>query len=162
MKTTVGVVAALVFAGTAYVQPVHAQTMPQAPAPPAQTQPYGTAAQTQPYGTSAQTRAPGAMPPAQTPPQTPAVGTTGAEMGKEAQLPQGSYRSNCKNIRMLGQTLVAFCEKSDGTWQTTELGPIGQCVGDIQNVNGELTCNETGYGSSVPPATAQPAPGQRR
>jgi len=63
---------------------------------------------------------------------------------------------------MADDTVIAFCPKGDGTWQTSAIGPVSQCVGDIQNVNGRLTCNETGMGSSTPPAQAQPAPAQRR
>jgi hypothetical protein len=63
---------------------------------------------------------------------------------------------------MVGQTLIAFCQKPDGTWQTSAIGPVSQCTGDIQNVNGQLTCNETGVGSSTPPAQPQRNPAQQR
>jgi hypothetical protein len=72
------------------------------------------------------------------------------------QVPQGSFQSTCRDARLADQTLIAFCQKGDGTWQTSATGPVSQCVGDVQNVNGQLTCNETGYGSSNPPAGARP------
>jgi hypothetical protein len=84
------------------------------------------------------------------------------QTGAQGQLPQGSFRSSCNDARMAGQTLIAFCQKSDGTWQTSAIGPANQCVGDIQNVNGQLSCNETGYGSSSQPAQPRPTPAQPR
>jgi hypothetical protein len=74
----------------------------------------------------------------------------------QSQMPQGSFQSTCRDARMTGQTLIAFCRKDDGTWQTSAIGPADQCAGDLQNVNGQLTCNETGYGSSNPPTGARP------
>jgi hypothetical protein len=130
MKTTLGVFAALLLASTAYLQPVNAQMR---------------------SGASDE------MSPSRAAPQQPSFGSTGAEPGMQAQLPQGSFRDSCNDLRMEGQTLIAFCPKGDGTWQTTAMGPVSQCIGDIQNVNGELRCNnETGYGSSTPPRPAQP------
>ena len=133
MRTTLGVFAALLLAGAAYARPADAQTTPQ--------------------GSNAMT-------PTQTAPQVQSYGSTRANPDTQAQLPEGSFRSNCNDLRMEGQTLLAFCQRSDGTWQTTAIGPISQCVGDIQNVNGDLRCNETGYGSSTPPAQAAPTPEQ--
>jgi hypothetical protein len=83
-------------------------------------------------------------------------------MGTETEAPQGSYRSSCNDVRMQGQTLIAFCQKPDGTWQTSAIGPANQCAGDIQNVGGQLTCNESGVGSSTPPAQRQMTPAQPR
>jgi hypothetical protein len=83
-------------------------------------------------------------------------------MGTQAQAPQGSCRTSCNDVRMQGQTLIAFCQKPDGTWQTSAIGPASQCAGDIQNVNGHLTCNESGVGSSTPPAQRQMTPAQPR
>lgn len=131
MKTTLAVFAALLLAGGAYVQPAHAQTVAQ--------------------GSNAMTRTQKAL-------QGSPYGSMGAQPGAQAQL-EGSFRNSCNDIRMEGQTLIAFCQKGDGTWQTTAIGPVNQCAGDIQNVNGELSCNsgtETGYGSSTPPTSAQP------
>jgi hypothetical protein len=133
MKTALSAFAVLLLAGAAHVQPASAQTMPQ--------------------------RSNGVAP-NQAAPQQPGVGSSGATSGMQTPLPQGSYRSACHDARIDGQTLIAFCPKGDGTWQTTAIGPVSQCAGDIQNVNGELRCNETGFGSSTPPAQAQPAPAQ--
>ena len=61
---------------------------------------------------------------------------------------------------MDGQTLIASCQESDGTWQTSALR-TGECTGDVQNINGDLTCVAgmgTGYGSSTPPANPTPRP----
>jgi hypothetical protein len=168
MKTTLALSAAFLLAGAAYVLPAHAQMLQQAPGAASQTQsqPYGSAAHSaQPYDPAGQTQ-PRAAGQSQSgtmaPSQTRSYGTTGTQMGIQGQLPQGSFRNSCNDIRMAGDTLIAFCPKGDGTWQTTAIGPASQCVGDIQNVNGQLSCNEAGYGSSASPAQAQPAPTQRR
>jgi hypothetical protein len=159
MKTTLGTVAAaFLLAGAAYVMPAHAQNAAQpqpdgTSAAPAQTQPYGTTGwgQTEP-GTVSQPG--GATTPAQTYGARSTAQPYSASNQMQSQLPQGAYLSSCKDARMDGQTLIAFCEKSDRTWQTsalrTNLCPSG---GDIQNVNGDLTCGAgIGVGSSTPPA----------
>ena len=150
MRTALAVSAALLLAGSAYM-PAHAQMTPQAPAaaPKAQTQ-------TQPW-MAGQTQS-GTM----TPTQTQSYGATGGQMGTETEAPQGSYRSSCNDVRMQGQTLIAFCRNPDGTWQTSAIGPASQCAGDVQNVSGQLTCNESGVGSSTPPAQRHMAPAQPR
>jgi CVNH domain len=77
----------------------------------------------------------------------------------QGQLPQGSYASSCKDARMDGQTLIAFCQKPDGTWQTSALR-TQQCTGDIQDVNGNLICGAANqYSASTLPASPTP---QRR
>ena len=160
MRTALAVSAALVLAGTAYVLPAHAQTTTQtpwaAPPPQMQTQTYGSAAHnTQPYGTSTQPQpwtAGQTQSRTMAPMQTQSDRATGTQMGTQGEPPQGSFRSSCNDLRMQGQTLIAFCHKPDGTWQTSAIGPVSQCTGDIQNVNGRLICNEAGVGSSTPPA----------
>ena len=67
-----------------------------------------------------------------TPAQTQSYAATGGQMGAQAQAPQGSYRSSCCDVRMQDQTLIAFCKKPDGTWQTSAICPVSQCAGDIQ------------------------------
>ena len=156
MKTAFAVSAALLLAGSAYVLPAHAQTAPQPQrgAPQTQSQSYRSGAHTQPYAptqTQSGTTAPS---------QTQSFEASGNQMGTQAQAPQGSYRSSCNDVRVQNGTLVAFCRKPDGTWQTSAIGPVNQCVGDIQNVDGRLTCNEAGTGSSTPPAQGQPRPAQ--
>lgn len=77
----------------------------------------------------------------------------------QGQTPQGSYASTCTDKRMLGDSLVAFCRKSDGTWQTSELAEATRCTGDIQNNNGDLACpSGVTTGSSTPPAKQPPRP----
>jgi hypothetical protein len=168
MKSALAVSAALLLAGTAYFCPAHAQTAPQTPAaaPPAQTQSYGSAAHsTRPYEPATQTQlwaAGQTQSGTMTPMQTQSNGMTGTQMGTQGQAPQGSFRSSCNDIRLQNDTLIAFCRKSDGTWQTSAIGPVSQCVGDVQNVKGQLTCAETGVGSSTPPAQLQTPPVQPR
>jgi hypothetical protein len=164
MKTAFAVSAAVLLAGTAYVLPAHAQTAPQTQwgAPQTQSQSYRSGAHTQPYAPG-QTQ-PGASGQTQSgttaPSQTQSFGATANQTSTQAQAPQGSYRSSCNDVRMQNGTLIAFCPKPDGTWQTSAIGPVNQCVGDIQNVNGRLTCNEAGTSSSTPPAQGQPRPAQ--
>jgi hypothetical protein len=66
--------------------------------------------------------------------------------------PQGPYLASCKDARLLGGDLVAFCSKPDGTWHTSMLSQADQCAGNVQNINGDLTC-PTGpqVGSTTPP-----------
>jgi hypothetical protein len=68
-----------------------------------------------------------------------------------AQAPGGSYPRSCTDIRMSGDRLVAECQRMDGRWGRTVLRDIDRCIGDIGNMNGQLTCNygEPGYGSSL-------------
>src|SRR5437660_12257693 len=71
-------------------------------------------------------------------------------MPAHAQAPGGSYLDSCQNIRAFGDRLVADCRRVDGSWGRTALHGLGSCVGDIGNMNGQLTCNRgnQGYGSS--------------
>jgi hypothetical protein len=161
MKTAFAVSAALLLAGTAYVLPVHAQTAPQTQwgAPQTQSQSYRSGAHTVPYApTQAQPWSAGQTQSGTTASsQMQSHGVTGNEMATEGQAPQGSYHTSCKDVRMANDTLIAFCSNPDGTWQTSAIGPVSQCTGDIQNINGQLTCNETGVGSSTPPSRAYPS-----
>jgi hypothetical protein len=163
MRTAVAVSTALLLAGTAYVLPAHAQMTPQAQGatPQVQSQPSTAGqSQTQPSYPSAQSQG-GARLQTQATPQPTAPKMTGAQSGTQGQPPQGSFRSSCNDVRMQGDTLIAFCRRPDGTWQTSAIGPVNQCKGDIQDVNGQLTCrNEVGVGSSTPPARPQSPPTQ--
>lgn len=180
--------AALLLTGAAYVLPAHAQmAQPQpygsystsAPTQPygapgwGQTQPYGTTGQMQPYGTTGQMQPYGTT--GQTQPYTGAQSygvttptqTYGANSGvqpyrgsnqAQGQLPQGAYLSNCKDARIDEGTLIAFCQRPDGDWHTTQLR-VNQCLNanDVVNVKGDLACGMgTGYGSSRPPAPQRP------
>ena len=55
--------------------------------------------------------------------------------------PPGSYRATCRNIRQYGDSLTARCRDGEGHWRDTQIDNIGQCVGEITNVNGQLRCN---------------------
>ena len=71
-----------------------------------------------------------------------------------AQAPGGSYVGSCNNIQAFGDRIVADCRRMDGGWNRTALHDVDSCIGDIGNMNGQLTCNRGGQGSSD-----QPAPG---
>jgi hypothetical protein len=163
--------AAFLLASTAYVLPVQSQPA----SPSAQTQPYSATTPTQPntgisqtqtqpnqatYGATNQVQA---QPytgtgqtqtqPSRMTTQTQASGMANqprsysASTQTQGQLPRGSYASSCKDARMDGQTPIALCKKPDGTWQTAALG-TSQCTGDIQDVNGILTCGMENRNSS--------------
>lgn len=55
-------------------------------------------------------------------------------------------------------TVIAFCQRPNGDWHTTELR-VKQCsnANDVVNVNGDRACGMgTGCGSSMPPVTQRP------
>jgi hypothetical protein len=117
MRTALAVSAALLLAGTAYVQSAHAQMAQPTPGavPQAQpqsdgsmtsgNQPAGTAAQTQPW-TAGQTRS------STTTPKRTQSTATGGPMGAQAQSPQGSFRSSCNDLRMQNDTVIALLPKA--------------------------------------------------
>jgi CVNH domain len=58
------------------------------------------------------------------------------------QFPQGSYRLSCNQISFKADMLTATCKKFDGNFgATTSLPYIRSCVGDIQNIGGNLSCS---------------------
>src|SRR5258708_2253097 len=62
--------------------------------------------------------------------------------------PSGSYTQTCQYISTNGTTLNATCKNAGGQWAPpTSLSNFKQCVGDIQNYNGQLHCN---MGSTPP------------
>jgi hypothetical protein len=64
--------------------------------------------------------------------------------------PQGSYLNSCTHVDMDRDRLIADCRRPDGGWHRTVLDIRG-CVGDIGNINGQLSCNRgsrEGYGSN--------------
>ena len=66
------------------------------------------------------------------------------------QVPQGSYLNSCTYVDMDRDRLIADCRRPDGGWHRTVLN-INNCVGDIGNINGQLSCNRGpsgGYGAS--------------
>ena len=55
--------------------------------------------------------------------------------------PGGSYRQTCRDVSVNGSTLRATCQDQGGNWRNTELRDFDRCGGEIQNQNGNLTCN---------------------
>jgi hypothetical protein len=148
MKVTLAAAgAAFLLAGAAYVLPANAQ-----PAPPSgQTQPYSATSPTQPNTGMGQTQTQPYQGTTQTQPSGMANQTRpdNASTQPQGQLPQGSYASSCKDARMVGQRLIASCQKPNGTWHTSALR-TSQCTGDIWDVNGNLTCGAaTRHGTST-------------
>jgi hypothetical protein len=76
---------------------------------------------------------------------------------------QGSYTNSCTEARMVGQSLIAFCKKPDGTSQTAVMTDSNRCTGDISNNDGNLTCQVTpAVGTSSTPPSEQPPVGTGR
>ena len=63
-----------------------------------------------------------------------------------AQGPGGSYRETCRDINTRGGTLYADCMDADRNWRHTELRDYDRCRGEIQNLNGNLSCSGQGGG----------------
>lgn len=119
MKSILAASPPLLLAGAMMAIPAAAQTMAQPGMDQPAAQPYsGQTMQSQPYGYQA-------MPQPQT---------------VQGTLPQGSYLTECKEVRMLGDTLTGFCPRGDGTWQTTQLVNASSCPGGVQNAGGDLVC----------------------
>lgn len=55
-------------------------------------------------------------------------------------VPPGSYQSSCEDVTVTGDTLRARCETENGDFNNTRLNDIGECVGDITNDDGSLSC----------------------
>ncbi|MFM9863299.1 MAG: CVNH domain-containing protein [Micropepsaceae bacterium] len=55
-------------------------------------------------------------------------------------VPQGSYQNSCDNESIYGDTLRARCETEDGDFTNSRLDNFDDCVGDISNIDGRLTC----------------------
>jgi hypothetical protein len=55
--------------------------------------------------------------------------------------PPGSYLRSCTHVATRGDTLTADCRRADGSWGRTALSDLNRCVGDIGNMDGQLTCN---------------------
>ena len=64
--------------------------------------------------------------------------------------PQGTYLRTCTHVATRGDTLVADCRRTDGSWGRAVLRDLDRCVGDIGNMDGRLACNrgERSYGWS--------------
>ncbi len=53
--------------------------------------------------------------------------------------PRGSYVETCQDIHTDGNTLIARCQKRNGSWRDTTLRHYDRC-GTIENDNGRLSC----------------------
>src|SRR6476646_3201992 len=77
-----------------------------------------------------------------------ALGLGGAAITCQAQTPGGSYQQTCRDIGVRGSTLYATCKDEGGNWRNTQLSDYQRCNGEIQNLNGNLSCTGgTGYGT---------------
>jgi hypothetical protein len=75
-----------------------------------------------------------------------ALGLGGAAITCQAQ-PGGSYRQTCRDVSVRGSTLYATCQDQGGNWRNTQLSDFDRCNGEIQNLNGNLSCSGgNGYG----------------
>jgi hypothetical protein len=78
-----------------------------------------------------------------------ALGLGGAAITCQAQAPGGSYQQTCRDIGVRGSTLHATCKDEGGNWRNTQLSDFQRCSGEIQNLNGNLSCtggNNGNYG----------------
>jgi hypothetical protein len=78
------------------------------------------------------------------------AGTMCTQPAHAQSVPQGSYLDSCTHVGMDRDRLIADCRRADGGWHRTVLD-VNRCVGDIGNLNGQLTCNRGpggGYGAS--------------
>ncbi len=78
------------------------------------------------------------------------AGTMCTQPAHAQSVPQGSYLDSCAHVGMDRDRLVADCRRADGGWHRTVLD-VNRCVGDIGNINGQLSCNRGsggGYGAS--------------
>ena len=63
---------------------------------------------------------------------------------RAAQAPQGSYLQTCVNVQASSAALYANCQDVNGRYHYSVLPRYQECVGDITNQNGDLTCNRQG------------------
>ncbi len=130
MKTILAASPALLLAGTLLAAPATAQTMEQ---------PYSEQPITQPYGGMTTQPSP--------------IGETASNPElNQGRLPRGRYLAECKDVRMLQDTLTAFCPRGDGTWQTSQLQHASSCPGGVQNIGGDLICGMGSQTGSTNPA----------
>jgi signal transduction histidine kinase/ligand-binding sensor domain-containing protein len=73
-----------------------------------------------------------------------------AVSGPKVKAPPGSYQLSCVMIDMGATNLRAMCRTLKGDWLTTELHNPGRC-GDIENIDGHLTCQSPVAGKDSPP-----------
>jgi hypothetical protein len=58
--------------------------------------------------------------------------------------PPGSYLQTCRDVRMRGDRLYARCQNTGGYWRETSLDDVYRCSGDISNIDGRLSCDQSG------------------
>ncbi len=63
-------------------------------------------------------------------------------------VPRGSYKQSCQDYYVEGNQLKARCLTKKGILKNTSLN-FRKCIGDISNINGELTC-ESKYAPNLP------------
>jgi len=158
MKAILAASPALLLAGAMFAAPASAQMMaPDINQPMAS--PYAGTAAPQPYAEQGVT-------------QSYAGQAMSNQLIATGPLPQGPYLSECKDVRMLRDTLTAFCPKGDGTWHTTQLLQASSCTGGVANAGGDLVCSmppqmgsttppqgyASSYGGTYGPAAAPPPP----
>jgi hypothetical protein len=56
-------------------------------------------------------------------------------------VPEGEYMETCSNVHTIGSTLVANCQRRDGSWRRSSLRDFDECSTSIENVNGWLVCS---------------------
>ena len=66
----------------------------------------------------------------------------GGNNGGNGGRPTGSYAQSCSNVRIEGGRLYADCRDTSRQTRSTSI-EYGRCNGDINNVNGLLTCDGT-------------------
>jgi hypothetical protein len=78
------------------------------------------------------------------------AGLCGAQLALAQDVPPGTYLRSCGNVYLQGGTLIAACQRTDGSAQPTALPAVQYCIGDIGNMNGALAC-EYGRAPAAPP-----------
>jgi hypothetical protein len=64
--------------------------------------------------------------------------------------PPGDYHLSCKDVQVRNTTLTARCANFDARWVETSLKDFHRCISEIQNADGQLTCEFLPRGVNVP------------
>jgi hypothetical protein len=56
-------------------------------------------------------------------------------------VPEGEYMETCSDVHTIGSTLVANCQRRDGSWRRSTLSYFDECSSSIDNINGRLVCS---------------------
>ena len=139
MKAILAASPALLLAGAMFAAPASAQTMAHPNMSQPMGSPYAGNPAPQPYAEQGAT-------------QSYTAQAMSNQLTATGPLPQGPYLSECKDVRMLQDTLTAFCPKGDGTWHTTQLLQADRCPAGVANAGGDLVCPmPPQMGSTSPP-----------